>query len=93
MQVSGDFEADLTQYTGITPDDVDNYRAYIAEGLCESDLDREAVGPAAFSVMVKRYGEDDPEAGKHPDLVRLVIGYDCPERAELAEEYLAEVDM
>ncbi|MGO1354053.1 MAG: hypothetical protein ACTHUS_03515 [Brachybacterium tyrofermentans] len=42
--------------------------------------------------MAKRYGEDDPASGKHPDLVRLVVAYDCPERADLAEQYLAEVE-
>lgn len=91
LQVSGDFEADLTEYTGIEPDDVDDFREYIAEGLCETDIDPDAVGPAAFSVMAKRYGDDDPESGTHPDLVRLVVAYDCPDRAELAEQYLAEV--
>lgn len=90
LQVSGNFAADLTKYTGIVPDDAEDFRNYIAEGICESDIDRDAVGPAAFSVMVKRYGEDDPDAGTHPDLVRLVVEYDCPDRAELAEEYLAD---
>lgn len=92
LQVSGDFEEDLTEYTGIEPDDVDDFRSYVAEGICDSDIDPDAVGPAAFSVMVKRYGKDDPEAGKHPNLVRLVASYDCPDRTELAEEYLAEVE-
>lgn len=92
LQVSGDFEADLTEYTGIEPDDVDDFREYIAEGLCETDIDPEAVGPEAFSVMAKRYGDDSPETGTHPDLVRLVVAYDCPDRVELAEQYLAEVE-
>lgn len=92
LQMSGDFEEDLTEYTGIEPDDVDDFRAYIAEGICETDIDPDAVGPAAFSVMVKRYGDDDPASGTHPDLVRLVVAYDCPDRAELAEEYLSEVE-
>lgn len=92
LQVSGDFEADLTEYTGIVPDDVDDFREYIAEGICESDVDPDAVGPAAFSVMVKRYGEDAPESGTHPFLVRLVVAYDCPNRADLAEKYLAEAE-
>ncbi|WP_301472227.1 hypothetical protein [Brachybacterium sp.] len=90
--MSGDFAADLTEYTGIEPDDVDDFREYIAEGVCESDIDPDAVGPAAFSVMVNRYGDDDPESGTHPDLVRLVVAYDCPDRAELAEQYLSEAD-
>lgn len=92
VETSGDFAADLDQMTGIEPDDVDDFRAYIAEGLCETDTDPGAVGPGAFSVMVKRYGEDEPEAGTHPNLVRLVVAYDCSERAEFAEGYLAEIE-
>lgn len=92
VETSGDFGADLEALTEIRPDDVDDFRAYIAEGICETDTAPDAVGPGAFSVMVKRYGDDAPEAGTHPDLVRLVVAYDCPDRAELAEEYLAEVE-
>lgn len=91
IDTSGDFATDLDQVTGIEPDDVDDYRSYIAEGLCETDVDPDAVGPGAFRVMVERYGKDDPESGRHPDLVRLVIAYDCPDRAGLAEEYLEEM--
>ncbi|MGP9682773.1 hypothetical protein [Brachybacterium sp. AOP3-A1-3] len=92
IETSGNFSADLDRLTGIEPDDVTEYRAYIAEGLCESDTDPSAMGPEAFSVMVKRYGDDDPASGTHPDLVRLVVAYDCPERADFAEQYLAEVE-
>lgn len=92
VETSGDFRTDLEALTEIRPDDVDDFRAYIAEGICESDTSPDAVGPGAFSVMVKRYGADSPEAGNHPDLVRLVVAYDCPDRAELAEDYLAEVE-
>lgn len=92
VETSGGFGADLEALTEIRPDDVDDVRTHIAEGICESDASPEAVGPGAFSVMVKRYGADSPEAGNHPDLVRLVVAHDCPDRAELAEEYLAEVE-
>lgn len=94
IQVSGDFEADLERYAGLTDEDVegvDSFREYLREGLCETDLDPERMGPAAFKVMVERYGDPDATWGIHPDVVRLVIAYDCSERMELAEQYLEDI--
>lgn len=94
IEVSGDFAADLERHVGLTDEDVegvDSFREYLREDLCETDLDPERKGPAAFKVMVERYGNPDATFGIDPDVVRLVIAYDCEDRMELAEEYLAGI--
>ncbi|MFC0673499.1 hypothetical protein [Brachybacterium hainanense] len=86
---SGDFASDLADI-GIEVDDVESYRAYLRENLCDSSTDEDARGPDRFEFQVGRAGADNPEEGRSPDVVRLVVAYDCPERTELAERYLSE---
>lgn len=89
LAITGDFGADLKKYTGIVPDDLADYEDFMTESLCETDLNA-TMGPE-FPFQVKRGGANDPASGYHPDMVRLVIAYNCPERADAAERYLKEI--
>lgn len=88
--ITGDFEADLESIGVHLNYPAEEFRASYKRDLCDSDL-QETVGPGSFAVMVKRYGGGDPSGGMGPDVVRLVISYDCPDRADGAEEYLSEL--
>lgn len=86
-QASESFE-DMLDRVGIEPDDVSSFEEYATESLCESEMTD--IGPG-FRYQVQNWSEDDPEAGRSPELVDYVIENSCPERSQDAAKYQGEM--
>lgn len=81
IETTGDYTADLAAH-GIAPDDVDDYRAFMAERVCESPLAGDSI-PYEGRIAMLIIGQPDAQAAA--DSVRLTAAYDCPTRSEVAE--------
>lgn len=82
---SGSFAADVTAL-GITPDNMANYEANMAESMCDSDLEPHVAGGSELAMNVRMMGDTDPDSGRHPNMLRAAVTYNCPSRADILED-------
>ena len=87
---SGDFATDV-QAVGIEPDDMSLYEDFMADGVCDSELEPIA-GESSFERFVRTTGDTSPESGRHPDVLRAAAAYNCPNRESLVEDALQKAE-
>lgn len=85
LQITGDYAADLTSH-GLVTDDLEYYKNFMKEGLCESDVSSRAI---FYQKVRLRVGSPTDPTSEKANQARVNIAYLCPERMDNLEEALA----
>lgn len=86
IPTSGNYAADIAAH-GLVPDDLEYYKEFMKESLCDSEL-----GSSAFLGRVRsRVGSPTDPKSDRANLARVNVAYLCPERTEDLEQTLTQL--